>query len=423
MQCIIGLGSNLGERRNNLEAAARAIAAHPAASNLRGGSIFSTPALLPSNAPADWNIPYLNSVLQLEWSDTPQALLQSLKTIETTLGRSASVRWSPRLIDLDILLFGNESIIQPDLQIPHIGLTERSFVLDPLIHLSAQQQLPNGEFILPLARALPGHSPLWMGILNLTPDSFSDGGALNATVQLENRIRTYEESGVQCFDLGACSTRPDALPLTAGDEWQRLEPALSLLHTRYTNVYFRPLISIDTYHAAIASKALALGAHIINDVSGLADPAMIAVLKMSDCHYVLMHSLSIPADPTRVLSTQQDPVQTAYDWAVQKIEFLTQNGIALDRIIFDPGIGFGKTPQQSLQLLQNCQKFHDLPVRLLIGHSRKSFMRLWSNRAATARDPDSIGASLRLAQKGVDILRVHNADHHVQAWQAFQLVD
>jgi 2-amino-4-hydroxy-6-hydroxymethyldihydropteridine diphosphokinase/dihydropteroate synthase len=423
MQCIIGLGSNLGERRNNLEAAARAIAAHPAASNLHGGSIFSTPALLPPNAPADWNIPYLNSVLQLEWNDTPQALLQSLKAIETALGRSPSARWAPRLIDLDILLFGNESILQPDLQIPHIGLTERSFVLDPLLHLSARRQLSNGEFILPLARDLPSHSPLWMGILNLTPDSFSDGGTLSTTALLETRIRTYEEAGVQCFDLGAESTRPGALPLTAGDEWQRLEPALSLLHNRYKNIYFHPLISVDTYRAAVASKALALGAHIINDVSGLADPAMIATLKMSDCHYVLMHSLSIPASSTHVLSAEQDPVQTVYDWALQKIELLTKNGITLDRIIFDPGIGFGKTPQQSLQLLQNCQKFYDLPVRLLIGHSRKSFMSLWSQRAATARDPDSIGASLRLAQKGVDILRVHAADHHVQAWQAFQLID
>ncbi len=421
MLCTIGLGSNLGDRLGNLEAAIRALLAHPAVSALKTGPIFTTPAMLPPDAPAEWNIPYLNSALTLAWSETPERLLETLKQIETALGRIATDRWGPRPIDLDILLFGNEQVATPDLQIPHYGLLDRSFVLDPLLHLCPGLVLPNGEPLLQRARALPGHAPLWMGILNLTPDSFSDGGQLAKPEQLVQRLGAYDEAGIQILDLGAESTRPGALPLTETEEWLRLAPALEIIDKHYRNRLLRPKISIDTYRAATASKALAKGATVINDVSGLADSAMLPLLKSSDCDYVLMHSLSIPADKNVVLDKYCDPVAAVRGWAEAKLAFLQDNGIALSRIIFDPGIGFGKTPQQSLALLRRCHEFLDLPVRLLIGHSRKSFMSIWSQRPAAARDDDGIGISLRLAEKRIDILRVHAADRHSNAWLAAQL--
>ncbi|MBP7251924.1 MAG: dihydropteroate synthase [Alphaproteobacteria bacterium] len=418
MQCYIGLGSNLGDRRANLEAAGRALFAHPDAKPLKAGPVFMTPALLPPNAPDGWNIPYLNSVLGLNWLGTPQALLAALKNIENMLGRVAAERWAPRVIDLDILLFGNDAIAEPNLQIPHYGLYERSFALDPLLHCAPDLTLPNGQLVLSAARRLPTHAPLWMGILNLTPDSFSDGGALATPEQCSERLETYDRAGVQILDLGAESTRPGALPLTAGEEWQRLEPMLRLIKQRYHGQFFRPHLSIDTYRASTAEKALALGADIINDVSGLTDPAMLPLLKNSACDYVLMHSLSIPADRTKVLEGACDPVATVRDWALEKLALLDRQGIALSRVLLDPGIGFGKTPQQSLTLLQRCQELQDLPVRLLIGHSRKSFMQLWTAASAANRDDAGMGVSLELCRRGVDVLRVHAPERHIAAWLA-----
>lgn len=418
MHCFIGLGSNLGNRLAQLEAAGKALAACPAVSNLTAGPVFATPALLPPNAPEGWNIPYLNSVVALDWAGTPQALLQTLKNIEAALGRAAAARWAPRTLDLDILLFGDQSVETADLHIPHVGLLKRSFVLDPLLHCAPDLTLPNGQPVLSAARHLPGHAPLWMGILNLTPDSFSDGGTLLTAEQQTERLAAFDQAGVQILDLGAESTRPGALPLTAAEEWQRLEPALTLIRQRYRGQLFRPLVSIDTYRAVTAEKALGHGADLINDVSGLADPAMLPLLKTSRCGYVLMHSLSIPADRTKVLAAGCDPVTAVRDWALEKLALLDRHGIALRRIMFDPGIGFGKTPQQSLTLLQRCRELQDLPVRLLIGHSRKSFMQLWTAATAAQRDDAGIGVSLELCQRGVEVLRVHRPEAHIAAWLA-----
>lgn len=418
--CYIGLGSNLGDSLQNLNAAAQALAAHPAASALKPSPVFVTPALLPDNAPPGWNVPYRNAVLALNWSDTPQALLQALKQIETRLGRQPAPRWAPRLIDLDIILFGNETLHAPELQIPHPGLLQRSFVLDPLLHLAPNHRLPNGQTILTQARLLPTHAPLWCAIFNLTPDSFSDGGALLAPAALQQKRALHDAATVPLLDLGAESTRPGAALLTPEEEWARLAPALEAMQTYDAGRIFRPYLSIDTWRAATARRALAYGANIINDVSGLADPAMLPLLAETACDYILMHSLSIPADRATTIAPEQNPVNVILDWAKQKLDMLNDAGIDLGRVIFDPGIGFGKTALQSLTLLQNIAAFRALPVRLLVGHSRKSFMAHWSNRKPAERDWESIGVSLRMAVKGVDILRVHEAPAHMQAWQAFQ---
>lgn len=422
MRCYLGLGSNQGNSRDNLETAAQALSALPGVSGLRCSPVFITPALLPPNAPAAWNIPYHNAAIVLEWPGTARELLTALKQIERKIGRTSAPVWSPRPIDLDILLCDNARIDAPDLQVPHVGLRQRSFVLDPLLHLAPDLRLPDGASILAAARALPSHAPLWMGILNLTPDSFSDGGALATPEQLQQRLDAYDAAGVQILDLGAESTRPGALPLTVEQEWLRLEPVLRLLRQRYAGRHFCPLISVDTYRAVTAEKALQHGAHIINDVGGLADATMAAVLRRHPmAHYVLMHSLSVPADKAQTLGEEVEPVNHLIAWAQAKLAQLEQQGIDASRVIFDPGIGFGKTAQQSLTLVQNIGTLcATLPCRVLVGASRKSFIGLWSNQPAQARDDDSIGLSLRLASVGVDLLRVHAAERHIQAWQAYQ---
>ncbi len=412
MKTWIGLGSNQGDRRGNLEAAGRELQLL-SKEKIRASPIYTTPALIPEGGPEAWRIPFLNAVIEMDWRGSAMDLLVQLKMIEAKLGRIQSERWAPRVIDLDILLFGDQTLAETrgehHLKVPHSGLLERSFVLDPLKDL-----LPR---FFQKARLVPGHSPLWMAILNFTPDSFSDGGELASDLDFSVRLSKLDDA--QILDVGAESTRPGATPLDAKEEWLRLKPALEKIRSHYENRVFRPLVSVDTRHAEVARRALEAGVNWINDVSGLADDAMIDVLKSNSCDYVLMHSLSVPADPKISLPDSVDPVAEVKLWARQQLEKLEQSGIALERIIFDPGIGFGKTAQQSISLLKRIDEFMDLPVRLLVGHSRKGFLKTWTRAEAPDRDPETLGVSLRLAERGVDILRVHAANETMRAFQAY----
>jgi 2-amino-4-hydroxy-6-hydroxymethyldihydropteridine diphosphokinase/dihydropteroate synthase len=422
MKTFIALGSNLGDRRANLERAVRLLKS--LSPNLRASPVFQTPALVPEDAPPAWRIPYLNAVVELDWLGTAQELLNSLKAFERELGRDEGPRWSPRLIDLDVLLIGDKIINEPAVRVPHPEMWNRSFVLDPLKHLAPSLTLPTQvTSVLARSRGVKGRSPLWMGVFNLTPDSFSDSGVNSDFTRLIEKITAFSECGGNIVDLGAESTRPGAQTLTPLEEWGRLKPVLEATQQIFKSQVFSPKISIDTYHFATAAKALAeFDVSMINDVGALGDPAMLEVLKSSQCDYVLMHSLSVPADTKKTLPSEIDPVAALRSWALSQLELLARSGIALDRVIFDPGIGFGKTAHQSLVILQRIEELFDLPVRILVGHSRKSFMSLWNKRSASERDPESIGVSMSLAQRGVDILRVHEPSLHVRAHQAFQEV-
>jgi 2-amino-4-hydroxy-6-hydroxymethyldihydropteridine diphosphokinase/dihydropteroate synthase len=421
VKCFVGLGVNLGDRPGMLERAAAALATLPGVSRLRTAPVFQTPALVPPGAPDSWNLPFLNSAVELEWAGTPQELLKALKVTEKELGREEAPTWAPRVIDLDLLAAEGVVVQEKDCRVPHPALPSRAFVLDPLKHLAPGLRLPGFTIpILEQSRRLLPRNPLWMAVLNLTPDSFSDGGELTKEGALSKQLDRLERAGVQCYDLGAESTRPGATPVSEQEEWKRLEPVLRQLAERHKGRHFAPLISVDTYRAATAARALEAGAHIINDVSGLSYPGMLPLLRDSRCQYVLMHSLSVPADRNRVIASELDPVKEVLTWAVRKLEELDAAGVSLDRVLFDPGIGFGKTPAQSLALLRGFDRFYSLPVRLLAGHSRKSFMTAWGTQPVEERDGFSIGASLRLAARGAEVLRVHEAHLHAAAYQASQ---
>lgn len=422
MKCFVGLGSNLGERRKNLENAARSLAGVADAKLLRASPLVETPALVPKGAPKDWRKAFLNAVVEIEWLGTPRELLQCLKNIEDTYGRELAPRWAPRRIDLDLLTFADQSIDEKDLLVPHPEIWNRQFVLAPLKHLAPSLKIPGcPQTVLERCRVLDHPLPLWMGILNLTPDSFSDGKDLTDPEKLEIQLQAFDQENVQILDFGAESTRPGATPISATEEWRRLAPALERVCEKTRGQIFRPWISVDTYHCETVVKALAMGVDMINDVSGLMSPAMLELLQGSDCQYVLMHSLSIPADPNLKMEAES-PVQGIKEWICAKLEQLSSVGVNLDRVIVDPGIGFGKTPEQSLQVLQQIHQILDLPVRVLTGHSRKSFLSHWGWRQAFERDAETLGVSLKLAEKGVDILRVHTPDTHQRTFRVFREV-
>ena len=424
MKVYLGLGSNLGDRRASIARALEALRLGGGPQVLRTSPVVESPAMLPDDAPADWNRPYLNVVAECEARGTPGELLDQLKRIELELGRGEHARWAPRTIDLDILLWGDERIATERLTVPHPGITERAFVLTPLAALAPLATIPGRgtKTLLEWSRAPGRHIPLWMGILNVTPDSFSDGGRFETWPAVEAQAETLVAAGASFIDVGAESTRPGATPLDAEREWQRLEHVLEPLIDKRASSPLCPLFSLDTYHPSTARRALALGIDVINDVGGLTSPEMLELAAASGRDWIAMHNLGLPADRTRTLPLDRDPVAEVERWLEQRLDEWQRAGLDLGRIVFDPGIGFGKNPLQSLRLLRGIERFERYGLRMLVGHSRKSFMH---GLAANAGDRDlfTIGASLRLCSRSVEILRVHDVAAHAAAYRGWAHLD
>ena len=409
----IGLGSNIPNRRQHLSAAIQEIekSGHPI---LQISPVYETPALLPDLAPDEWNQPFLNAVVKIQSHQTAQQFLSILKKIEKKLGRTQNAKWSPRIIDLDILLFGGQLISTKHLCVPHTQLTHRNFTLTPLKELCPSLIVPGKKkTVLNLYRELPDKLPTWMNIVNLTPDSFSDGGEMSME-NFEPLLKKLHNDNIQILDIGAESTRPGAKPVSPNVEWKRLAPFINCFFLFYKNSKLRPRLklSVDTRYPQTAEKAIKLGADMINDVSGL-NNGMLGILRShKNIEYILTHSLNVPASFHKHLPKDKNPIEELKKWLNLKIRLLNDNHISLDRIIFDPGIGFGKTINQSLKILKHIQEFSVFPLRIMVGHSRKSFMKNFTSPESKDRDVESIGISLALAQAGADIIRVHKAYKH-----------
>lgn len=248
-----------------------------------------------------------------------------------------------------------------------------------------------------------------MGIVNLTPDSFSGDGVLGS--QALQRGAQLVEDGAHWLDLGAESTRPGAQPVDAETEWSRLGPVLREMAR--ASWRHRVGLSVDTRHPSTAASALALGVNLINDVTGLSHPDMRAVLRQSNCDIVVMHALVVPADPAVVWPNDQDPVAAITAWAQHVSRLAADDGIDPKRLVLDPGLGFGKTWSQSMRLIHAAPQLLALGGRWLYGHSRKGFLRLFQDQPASDRDPMTLALSAGLILAGVHVLRVHNvASHH-----------
>lgn len=244
---------------------------------------------------------------------------------------------------------------------------------------------------------------LVMGILNVTPDSFSDGGRYFDPDAAIARGRELFAQGADLVDLGAESTRPGAAAVPAAEQVRRLEPVLRALARESGAV-----LSVDTRSAEVAAAALALGAHAINDVSGLGDPEMAATVAPSGAGLVLMHMRGTPETMQSDLR-YDDVVAEVAAFLGRRLEAAVRAGVAAERVALDPGIGFGKSAEQSLRLLARTDALAALGRPLLVGASRKSFLaRLLGDAPPERRLEASLAAASIAALLGARILRVHD---------------
>lgn len=259
-----------------------------------------------------------------------------------------------------------------------------------------------------------GRLPLLMGIVNVTPDSFSDGGRyLDPAAAIDHGLQ-LAGSGADLLDLGGQSTRPGSMPIDADEELRRLMPVVAALCERA-----QVPISIDTDKPAVAREALDAGAEAINDVTALGQPDMLRLASEAGCGVCLMHMQGAPR------TMQQSPhyddvVEEVYGFLRDRRDTAARAGIAPERIALDPGIGFGKTTAHNLSLLRSIRRFHALGCPVLVGHSRKRFLAELAGGADADRAAGTIGVAVALAASRVQVLRVHDVAAVGQALRAFE---
>ncbi|KAK5167192.1 trifunctional dihydropteroate synthetase [Saxophila tyrrhenica] len=443
---FIALGSNVGDRLKNIEDACNLMDADPDVRVLRTSSLYETPPMYVEDQER-----FLNGVCEIATKLQPIHLLDRLQAIEQQLGRVKLIEKGPRTVDLDILFYRDERMNTERLVLPHPLMMERDFVLRPfydLIQPSRRRGLLGESVEKQVTRAFhkikgqadpsfahtplaAGSSPLQsdfserqtrvMSILNTTPDSFSDGGThdISDGDGLRRTIESHVAAGATMIDVGGQSSRPNAPDITADEEIARVVPAIEMI--RSLPGAEKITISIDTYRAAVAEVAVNTGAHVVNDISaGQLDPDMLPTVARLGCTYVMMHMRGTPSTMQSEENTQYPNglITTIRDELGARIDAAMEAGIRRWRIILDPGIGFSKTQQQNLEILQSGRGLHKGKCRnmpWLVGSSRKGFVgkitgveepreRTWGTAA-------TVTAAIR---GGADIVRVHDVKEMVE---------
>jgi len=246
-----------------------------------------------------------------------------------------------------------------------------------------------------------------MGILNVTPDSFHDGGRYEALEDAADRAAEMVDAGADIVDVGGESTRPGATPVPVEAERDRVVPVIERVSD------LDALVSVDTRKPAVARAALEVGADIVNDVSGLEDPEMAAVAADHDAPVVVMHSVETPVDPDRA-TDYDDVVADAIDELRERVLRAERAGLDRSQVVVDPGLGFGKSAAESFELLGRVDEFHALGCPVLVGHSHKSMFEL-VDRGPEERRAATVAATALAAERGADIVRVHDVEPNVAA--------
>jgi len=256
--------------------------------------------------------------------------------------------------------------------------------------------------------------PNIMGVLNLTPDSFSDGGKFNKEKVGLKRAFNLFESGADIIDIGGESTRPGSKSISQKEEWSRIEKIIKKIGKKMP-------LSLDTRKADIMSKGIKIGIQLINDVSGLSyDAKTIDLLKKNKSPFVIQHSQGTPENMQNNPKYKNELLDI-YDFFEEKIKFLRSKGIKHNNIIVDPGIGFGKNLKHNMNLIKSVSIFHALGFPILLGLSRKKFIKDLSGKNDTKeRLGGTIASSLYSLTQGVQILRIHDVNELIQAIKVFK---
>lgn len=262
--------------------------------------------------------------------------------------------------------------------------------------------------------------PIIMGVVNVTPDSFSDGGEFLDTDKAIAHGLKLAEQGADILDIGGESTRPGAQAVSIEQEQFRILPVIEGLK----EAGVKAQISVDTRHAATMQKSIKAGANIINDVSALThDAESLNVVSKAQIPVMLMHMQGTP-ETMQDRPYYDDVVQDVFDYLKNRVEVCLAAGIVQDKIICDPGIGFGKSLEDNLKLLKNLRKFHDLGCPILLGASRKSFIeKIVPDTPADQRLAGSIAAALQGLDQGGQIYRVHDVLETKQAFAVHQAIN
>jgi len=457
-RAVLALGSNQGDRVASFRHALERLRVDLGFELHAHSSLYETPPAYVTDQGKFLNAACVGTFPNDVGSDALR-LLDGLKRVEAAAGRDfASRRYGPRPLDIDIVFHATGSHVSERLTIPHPRYAERAFVLAPLADLEGAATTTDGtsvglrharehwrlmgearameeqgiERVMPLKNKLWswGSSTVVMGILNTTPDSFSDGGKFSSSVDAAvNHARQMVAAGATVVDVGGQSTRPGATRVSPEEETGRVIPVIRALASEFRereDVF----ISIDTFYGAVASAAAEAGANIINDVSGGAwDPSMlstVAALKQP-LPYVVMH---VRGDP----SNMQSSANTTYnghvcdevgDGLLATSQRCIREGIEPWRLWIDPGIGFAKTSRANVELLRDLPRIRSrlaplggavMHAPLLVGASRKRFLgELTGQSEAVDRDVASVAALVAGIRGGADVARVHNVPMSVDA--------
>lgn len=248
-----------------------------------------------------------------------------------------------------------------------------------------------------------------MGILNVTPDSFSDGGLYNSVGKALCRVEQMVAEGATIIDIGGESTRPGAKIISLQEELDRVIPIIEKIHSEID-----VLISVDTYKPKVMRAAIRAGAKMVNDIKALRVEGALQVVKETNVQVCLMHMQGEP-QTMQAAPQYKNVVSEVYNFLAERVQQCLTAGIAKEKIIIDPGFGFGKTTEHNLQLLNQLEKFHELDCPLLVGWSRKTSIGKILNQPEGQRLYGSLAAAVIAIMKGAKILRVHDVRPTIEA--------
>ena len=259
-------------------------------------------------------------------------------------------------------------------------------------------------------------NPNILGVLNITPDSFSDGGKFNKKNKGVKHAINLFNFGADLIDVGGESTRPGSKSISANQEWKRISKIIDMLAKKIP-------LSLDTRKSTIMEKGIKLGVKLINDISGLSyDPKTLSILKKYKIPFVIQHSKGIPENMQHKPYYKNELLEI-YDFFEDKIKLIRSKGINHNNIILDPGIGFGKNLKHNMTLIKNISIFHSLGFPILVGNSRKRFIKEISKKNdSKSRVGGTMSSSIYLMMQGVQILRIHDVNELIQGIKVFKKI-